>query len=72
MTPERLQAMKQGRQRAAERRQRQAVQTVRAYRRWCLEGCRKGAMPPVPSDAQYRLARAAGEPFDVLELTHLT
>ncbi len=72
MTPERLQAMAEGRERARERRARRAVQTVRAYRRWCLEGCRKGAMPTVPSDAQYRMARAAGEPFDVLELTHLT
>lgn len=72
MTPERLQAMQEGRQRARERRQRLAVQAVRDYRRWCLEGCRRGVMPPVPSDGQYRLARAAGEPFDVLELTHLT
>lgn len=67
MTPEQLNAMRAGRDRARAVRTRRAVETVRAYRAWCLDGCRRGCMPRVPSDAQYRMARAAGEPFDVLD-----
>lgn len=60
--------MMAGREQARARRRRIAIVTVRDYRRWLLEGSRRGTMPPVPSDAQYAAARAAGECYSVLDM----
>lgn len=69
MTPERLQAMQRGREEARDRRRRQAIARVRNYRRWLHQGSRKGSMPAVPTDADYALAHAGGEPRSVWEAT---
>lgn len=52
-------AMAEGRVRAQERRQREAIRKVRAYRDWCKAGGDFRTMPEVPKDAEFRLARRA-------------
>ena len=55
------QAMREGRERARAERRRRAVARVRAYERWLCSGSALRTIPPIPSDAEYRAARAAGE-----------
>lgn len=54
-----------GREEADVRRRRQAVERVRTFRTWLVDGSRSGAMPPIPRDADYALARDEGEPWSV-------
>lgn len=53
-------AMAEGRQRARERRQREAIRKVREFRAWCQAGGDFRKMPAVPKDWEYRTARKAG------------
>lgn len=52
-------AMAEGRRRAQERREREAVKKVRAYQAWCHAGADFRTMPEVPKDAEFRMARRA-------------
>lgn len=57
--------MRRGREEADVRRRRQAVERVRTFRAWLVDGSRSGAMPAIPRDADYALARDEGEPWSV-------
>lgn len=52
-------AMAEGRRRAQQRKQREAVKKVRAYSAWCRSGGDFRSMPEVPKDAEFRMARKA-------------
>lgn len=52
-------AMAEGRRRAQERRQREAIKKVRAFKAWCSAGGDFRTMPEVPKDAEFRMARRA-------------
>ena len=67
LSKQHLAALAEGRRKARTVRQDNAVDTLRAYRKWLLAGSPLGHMPQVPTDTQYELARDAGEPRDVLE-----
>ena len=49
MTPERLAAMRKGKEIRRRERHKQAITRVREYRRWLSNGAPRGRMPAVPS-----------------------
>jgi hypothetical protein len=53
MTDAQMQALKQGRERAARQRRREAIARVKAFKTWMLT--REGPMPAVPRDSDYRV-----------------
>jgi hypothetical protein len=50
-------ALKAGRERAKRRRQAEARKRVRVYLRWLKAGSPIRQIPPIPSDADFRLSR---------------
>lgn len=56
MTDGQKQALRQGRERAARQRRREAVARVKAFRSWMLT--REGPMPVVPRDSDYQAFRS--------------
>ena len=53
--------MREGRERARAERRRRAVAGVRAFERWlCSGSALSGPISPIPSEADYRAASAAG------------
>lgn len=52
-------AMQEGRERAARKRREEAVQRVQEFEAWSRSGEIRG-IPEIPTDADYRAARAAG------------
>lgn len=56
--PEALRKGREAHQRQAKRlRHREAAKRVRAYMRWLKAGSPAGAIPPVPSSADFRISR---------------
>jgi hypothetical protein len=62
LTDEHKAAMQAGRRRALSKRQRHAVERVATYRKWVKRGSPANAVPEIPSDTDYALARDAEKP----------
>lgn len=55
-----VQDLQDGRRRAQAERRLNAISRVRNYERWLKAGSLLRAIPEIPSDADYRIARNAG------------
>jgi hypothetical protein len=61
MNADRLAAMREGRIRAERERRKAGIARAVAYERWLARGSKLRDIPPIPTDADYELARAAGK-----------
>lgn len=53
-------ALQQGQRRYRQERRKDAIRRVRAYQRWLKAGSDFRAIPAIPSDHDFKIARAAG------------
>lgn len=60
MTEEHKRKLAAGRKRKQRELDREAIVRVKAYRRWLQAGSKVRAIPAIPSDNDYKVARRAG------------